>query len=423
MAYVIGYQLSNKTERLLKLLISYRGMTAPQLARMFFATHDLTLSQEKSIYNDLAKLKKQGLVKSLRLQQNVSKGSLYYLTPNGYDCTKELLNMREGQQGEGWMPAEDGDYDLADLSYDLYMPPTKQAAHHLLLMDFFTELHTGSDELGEVLRHRHNLYAAVKYHTPKGSQQFRPDAEVLIDDQLFTIEIDRATESHEQLVQKFLTYRQYLDTHANQPDRKQLHGILFVVESRRREQGIRRRWHNILAAFYKVLHPYSHQLNLILTTMDQAVDTLKFEQDRPMLAMRMKQDLMKQVQEGEKVYTISHKDSPDRLALCITSPNRQYRIEYSQISQEFESAAYRSYAEFHDRQLMTYKLKCPATDSEGMRYAGSRNILYAAHAKPVIFDSFATYKMDPKVDDKLRLLSKHLEMKSFNPVINMPVTY
>ncbi|WP_336822921.1 replication-relaxation family protein [Sporosarcina sp. USHLN248] len=423
MAYVFGYSLSPKTERILKLLISYRGMTARQMAYIYFGTHQINLSQEKSIYNDLAKLKKQGLVKSLRLQQNVSKGSLYYLTPSGYDCAKDLLNIQQGQSGHGWMPADYGEYDFADLSYDLYLPPLKQVAHHLMLIDFFIELYGASDDLFEVIPHRHNLYAAKKYSTAEGIQQYRPDAEISIGGKLFTVENDRATESHEQLLQKFLTYKRYLDVHANNPNKESLVGILFVVESRRRGQGIRRRWHNILSAFYKVLSPYSEQVNLIMTTMDQVSSTLQLELQRSSYKHQMTKHLSSYLTGNQEAYFLGSEEQKDPIVVCIQYSPSKYRILFCDVAQEFESSIYSKYIQFQKNQLPTYRLRSPHPKWQDMQYADHRCVLFYPQSKPVIIDSFAAYKVNAQLDSSLSLLFKNLDFHSFNPLLNLRVTY
>ncbi|MCM3636365.1 replication-relaxation family protein [Sporosarcina luteola] len=423
MAYVFGYSLTAKTERILKLLISYRGMTARQMAHIYFGTHQINLSQEKSIYNDLAKLKKQGLVKSMRLQQNVSKGSLYYLTPSGYDCTKDLLNIHQGQSGFGWMPSDFGDYDVADLSYELYQPPLKQVAHHLMLIDFFIQLYAASDDLFEVIPHRHNLYAAKKYNTAEGIQQYRPDAEISIDGKLYTVEIDRATESHEQLLQKFITYRRYFDAHVNKKNEELPVGILFVVESRRRDQGIRRRWHNILSAFYKALSPYSQQVNLIMTTMDQVSSTLHLEQKRSFYRKQITKHLKSYLTENQEAYFLGSEVQKNPLVACVRDSQSQYRILFCEIVQEFESSIYSKFTQFQNNELQTYISRNPISKWQGSKYLDYRCVLFYPQAKPVIIDSFSSYKVDPQLDYSLSLLSRNLDFHSFNPLLNLRVSY
>jgi sugar-specific transcriptional regulator TrmB len=62
MAYVFGFNLSHQSERILKTLLIYRGMTAKQLTGFLFGPLQHSLSEEKSVYNYLRKLRGQGLV-------------------------------------------------------------------------------------------------------------------------------------------------------------------------------------------------------------------------------------------------------------------------------------------------------------------------------------------------------------------------
>ncbi|MDV6378225.1 replication-relaxation family protein [Sporosarcina sp. GW1-11] len=423
MAYALGYSLAPKTERILKLLLCYRGMTAKQLAFIFFQTKQITLSQEKSIYNDLAKLKKQGLVKSLRLQQNVSSGSLYYLSQAGYDCTKDLLNIQNGQIATGWLPADYDEYDVADLSYDVYLPPLKQTAHHLLLIDFFSELHINSDELGETIAHRHNLYAARKHKTREGTIQYRPDAEIIINNSVFTVEIDRATESHEQLKQKFQTYKQYFETMANDSNNEIPAGILFIVESRRREQGIQRRWHNILSAFYSVLSDYSHRLNLILTTIDQAAETILFEREREFYKSKIKDHMKYYIEPNQRAHFLQKESNDEPLIVIVTDETNEYRLLLCDVAQEYESSIYRKRIHFYDRQLKGYKQKQFTIHNKNVIFKDYKTTIFYPKYKPLILDSFKTYKLDVNLTYKLTALSKTLDYHSFDSILNAPVTY
>lgn len=423
MAYALGYSLAPKTERILKLLLCYRGMTAKQLAFIFFQTEQITLSQEKSIYNDLAKLKKQVLVKSLRLQQNISTGSLYYLSQAGYDYVKDLLNIEADQTATGWLPADYDEYDVADLSYDVYLPPLKQTAHHLLLIDFFKELHTHSDELGETITHRHNLYAARKYKTREGMIRYRPDAEIIINNKTFTIEIDRATESHEQLKQKFQTYRQYFEATANDTDAEHPVGILFVVESRRREQGIQRRWHNILSAFYSVLKDYSHRLNLILTTIDQVTYTILLEREREFHKAQIKDHLKFYIESNQRSFFLENATSDGPLFAIVIDDTDTYRLLLCDIAHEYESSIYKKQMHFHDQHLNVYKKKQFTIQDQTVAFKDYQTVLFYPRYKPVVLNTFQAYKLDINLTHKLSLLSDAVDYHSFDPILNAPVTY
>ncbi|PFQ44837.1 hypothetical protein COK05_16000 [Bacillus cereus] len=72
--------MDNQNVECIQALYLYRGTTDKQLAIIVYEQEEYTLSREKNIYNSLRKLKNQGIVQSIRLQDNFAKGPLYYLT-------------------------------------------------------------------------------------------------------------------------------------------------------------------------------------------------------------------------------------------------------------------------------------------------------------------------------------------------------
>ncbi|WOV84722.1 replication-relaxation family protein [Sporosarcina jeotgali] len=273
------YNLSDRSNELLKLLHLYRGMTAKQLAKFVFNVKELSTSQEKSIYNYLSALRKRNLVTSYRSTNQLRGSSIFYLSQWGYNYTLDLLDIGLGQSNDGWLPAGTEESSSSEFSYELYTPPLKQLDHHLQLIDFFISIHIFEEEnyFSYEVKHRNNLYAAKKFKVDGKVSRYRPDAEILLNGNLFTIEIDRGTESHEQLCAKFETYKKYLEL---QQDKECLRGIIFVVESKVRNHGVRRRWENILGAFLKVLYKFKKNIKLILTTSDSIEETLLHELNR-----------------------------------------------------------------------------------------------------------------------------------------------
>lgn len=279
MAHVMGFNISLRDKIILAILLSYRGVTAKQLTIFVMGNRDYTLSEEKSIYNSLRKLKKQGLIFAFKLQETVSNGSMYYLSPKGYSLALDLLNVEAGQKGEGWLPYESSfETNFADLPYEVYSPPKKQTAHHLMLVDLFLQLIEMGDEIPEGIPHRLNLYASQKYLLKDGPhmepRKLRPDGEILINSKRYTIEIDRATENHEQLVEKFKIYKAYFEHCKRNGEINTIQGIIFVVEDRRRMHGINRRWASLLAAYVKVLYPEWRHIPLILTSKIFITETI-----------------------------------------------------------------------------------------------------------------------------------------------------
>lgn len=279
MPYILGFKLSERDEKILEFLFSYRGITAKQLITLLLGKPLYSLSEEKSVYNSLRKLKNQGLVSSHRLQDTITNGSMYYLSPKGYNLMLDLLNIETEQQGQGWLPhGVHSDETFADISYEVYSPPKKQTAHHLMLIDFFIQIRGISNEGMEGIPHRSNIYSSKKFHQPvhnrMQTKKFRPDAEIIINARHYTVEIDRAMETHEQLVQKFEVYKAYFEHCKRNEEFIPIQGILFVVEDRRRMHGIKKRWASLLAAYAKTLYPEWSDIPLILTTMSSVSDTI-----------------------------------------------------------------------------------------------------------------------------------------------------
>lgn len=277
--------------------------------------------------------------------------------------------------------------------------------------------------LGETITHRHNLYAARKHRIREGIIQYRPDAEILINDKVFTVEIDRTTESHEQLKQKFHTYRQYFETIANDSAKELPAGIVFIVESRRREHGIQRRWHNILSAFYSVLSDYSHQVNILLTTIDRVAETLWIERERETYRSQIRDHIKSYIEPNQRVHFLSNTSHTEPLTAIVTDETDTYRLLLCDVAQEYESAIYRKQIHFQDRQLTGYKQKQFTIQNRNVAFKDHKTVLFYPTYRPLIVDSFKTYTLSVNLTHKLALLSDTVDYHSFNSILNAPVTY
>lgn len=416
MAYVFGYNLTNHSDRIMETLMSYRGMTAHQLAAMMCVPYHHSLSQEKSVYNYLRKLKKQGLVASHKLQANVASGSLYYLTQKGYEYAKDLLNIADGKEGTGWTQIY-MDYDesqLGDIPYDLYSPPLKQPAHHLMLIDFFLNLNRIDED--KIIKHRNNLYCAKNYQVNGKSYRYRPDGEVIIDDKRFTIEIDRGTESHEQLLKKFETYKQYLDYCAGSGVLEDINGIIFVVENKRRDHGIKRRWTNILSAFLKVMGKYRKTINLIMTTIDTTKDTIFFELNRDLYEIKAREEVENLLKRKGFSRIIRWKDNKTGEAtFCHAITDTNYQVFFSAISQEFESRIYSRYEDFLINQIEFAKRYKDIKDFE---FNGHGAVIFYNSFKPYIVENTSYYGLNQQSVEQITELKKIVHYRSFIEALN-----
>lgn len=142
MSIISEYQLTHCSMKLLAYLFYYRGMTALQLSQMYYESEKAFPTQKSSVHNYLSKLKKQNLVASKKPEDSVRPGSIYYLTPKGFEVVKEMLNIDVGATENGFilLNEKNGIPTQSDLPYSLYQPPKQQIQHHLLLIDFFIRL-------------------------------------------------------------------------------------------------------------------------------------------------------------------------------------------------------------------------------------------------------------------------------------------
>lgn len=422
MTYLFGFTITDRSESILTILLKYRGVTAKQLLQLLFSSASYTLSDEKSIYNSLRKLKEQGLVSAHKLQANVANGSLYFLTPRGYEIMLDLLDIDAGQRGNGWLPFDDfSDLPFADLTYEIYSPPKKQVAHHLMLTEFFIRLREVKTLNGDPVLHRSNLYASLKYsYKEKGvmkGNRYRPDGEIRINSDRFAIEIDRAMESHEQLVSKFETYKQYLDHCKNTKDPDPIKGIIFVVESARRFHGIKKRWTSILSAFFKTMDEYKDEVNLILCPMDRVARTIEVECRRIGDGAR-KKDIVKSFFEKEKIENphIYHDAKTKEFSFAYTFDQSTYKIWFCEMSHEFESRLYANYLLFLEKELPSLKSSQQYPVIKEYSFERISPIIVYDYFQPFIVTSFEHYNVNPYLAKQLSSLKEVAYFHNLNQI-------
>ncbi|MCM3612703.1 replication-relaxation family protein [Planococcus sp. MERTA32b] len=422
MTYLLGYNLTSRAETILTTLLSYRGATAKQLTQLVFSPSTFTLSEEKSIYNSLRKLKDQGLVSAHKLQANVANGSLYFLTSRGYEITLDLLDIDEGKKGSGWLPHDHfSEFPLADLPYEIYSPPKKQIAHHLMLTEFFIRLEQVKTLDREPVLHRSNLYASLKYNYKEQGfmkvNRYRPDGEIRINTDRFAIEIDRAMESHEQLVSKFKTYKQYLDHCRDTQESDPLRGIIFVVESARRFHGIRKRWTSILSAFLKTMGEYIDEVNLILCPMDNVARTIELEGRRGVDEVK-KMEIVTSIFKKENIVkkNIYHYTESKEFSFAYTFNHSTYKIWFCEMSHEFESGIYTKYLSFIEKSLSALKDSKKHPVIKDHSFERLSPIIVYDHFQPFIVTNFEHYNVNPPLAKPLAKFKELTYFHNLNPV-------
>lgn len=392
--------LSEKEVRILTYLFNYRGMRAKDLVVFETNTTCYSLSDEKSIYNYLAKLKRKGLIKSNRLQGVNSLGSLYYLSTNGLELIKSLLNISVGQQGNGFLPIME-ETTFWDIPAEYQSPPLKQTEHFLLTIEFFKQLVADKET---PYRHTTTFYSNLTYVHEQKMHKVKPDAAVIIDGNFYAVEIDRATENHEQLIQKFLKYKHHYDYCNLAEDKttvRPVHSILFVVEERSRRHGIQRRWTNVLSAFFKAFNEKFPEINLILVPMNEVAATLDFEQYRHIMEK-------KEIEKVAKFYTdegFSNVVDPGKYPL-VADENNKCKVVSLHIHQEFESRLYKDKYNLylyslnmenrikHDEQLKVYE------------YTGVTGFWFSPYNKSKMVEGIENTGLHPEFVKKINVFSK-----------------
>ncbi|MDE3840260.1 hypothetical protein C0966_13035 [Bacillus methanolicus] len=407
MAKVLGYQISETSMKLLTLLFYYRGMTALQLAKMYFKSHNPTAVQKSSVHNYLRKLKDQKLVTSKKLDGDNYVGSLYYLTQAGLEVVKSLLNIEDGQTGTGYILANENKEDTqADLEYGIYKPPMEQIHHHLILIDFFVRLRLMSNQQVD---HRLSMYASKEYEYNGKEAKIRPDAEVVLPyDRHYCIEIDRATESHSQLIQKFENYRHYFE-YAEEINEKLPTAIVFVTDEKQYQYGMNRRWTNVLAAYLKTMGDYALKVNLFMLPLNKVEHFIRFETYRPQLNRKVQTLLEKTlIQKGnyKDVQTFKQPTDYSSIDYMIAFTQTKYHVYFVRVAYEYDASIFSGFHHFinnlgdiHRKQQTPYK---PSGVSQAIFYTDERPFLPDYMRK--------NYDLPQEFLSHLELLSQHLSM-------------
>lgn len=378
-------KLSSRDQDIMTTIYRYRGMTALQLTQKVHNSSNPKQSQKSSIHNYLKRLKKQKIVASKKLEDEVGVGSIYYLTPNGFQMAKDLLNIDIGQIGEGYMFADDmeGYHTHGDLDYIIYKPPLQQMGHHLLLIDSLIKLDYLDTE--EQIDYRLSMYATRKYE--KGFDKLRPDAELLLSNsRSFFLEIDKGTEGYQQLVEKFTNYRNYL----SQLKMDELPiGILFITDTKRQMYGLKRRWTYILAAYMNAMGELATKVNLILCPLNKLEEIVLFEVKRPEYNRLAIKKLKKALTTQHQSVRIKKSSIDNSLWYAIVTIGNKHQLVFSRVVNEFESSAYSYLFFFHQNIKSFYQLeKIPATDWGGFK----QSVLFYKNDHPYLPSHFPVDK-------------------------------
>lgn len=407
MSIIHDYRLTHCSIKLLEYLFYYRGMTALQLSQMYYETYQLMPTQKSSIHNYLNKLKKKGLVESKKTNDLLHPGSVYSLTTRGLDVAKDLLNIDYGAEGNGYILLNGTDHQAhADLPFDIYSPPKKQVEHHLLLIDFFISLriHFYDDEY---ILHRLSMYCSVEYPVGNKDAKIRPDAEIMLaNGDIYWIEIDRATESHAQLLTKFHNYKHYFKYLKDNELLLPMKGILFVTDTRSRSHGIKRRWASILSAFLKVMHPYDTDVQLLLTPLHDLEKTLRFEMQYNHLKDAAIQHTIRHYKDlGYEKVTTFNKNSNNSLYYAFALRKSAYKIIYLNINNTFDSSVYTN---FHDFLNIENHIK-EQSEVKGLQFEGMERIVFHCDNPPFLLPVLHGSSTNKEIEEELKDLLNNVE--------------
>ncbi|WP_338657261.1 replication-relaxation family protein (plasmid) [Sporosarcina psychrophila] len=181
-------------------------------------------STRRSVYQILSKLTEKRLVK--RTSRDFKEGGVYYLTAFGYDEMIAYLDLQPSYIGKGFNK-DNGYFD-----YSLATPTLINIDHFLKQVDVFNTYQVLEKNYPGVFDYRDNRYAATAYKlSNEGKAKFRSDGEIKVLDELYELEVDRATERGEALVNKFSGYNRYFQwlTKNNMPLPK---GIIVIIPNR-----------------------------------------------------------------------------------------------------------------------------------------------------------------------------------------------
>jgi len=411
MSIISKYKLTNCSMKLIEYLFYYRGMTALQLTQMYYELEKPLSTQKSNIHNYLAKLKKQKIVASKKIDDPLHPGSIYYLTKMGFEVVKVMLNIDVGAKENGFILLNErsGIPTQSDLPFELYQPPKQQINHHLLLIDLFIQLRIHFSE-EEAVDHRLSIYCSTEYTLDSKDYKISPDAEILLPNkESFWIEADRSTENHSQLLAKFENYKNYLIYLKKHDLPIPFKGILFLTDEKQQRYGLKRRWTNILSAFLKEMYPFNQDVRLILTPINNLEKTIHFEMSQIALNQIAKHQVYEKLhQKGyEKVIPFSNTVNKT-LSYAIAISEKSYDVFFLNVSNAFDSSMYTNFHRFIQK-LDSIRLR---NEVKGFQQQGVGQIIFHPDKEPFIIPTLqATTSSDKTLVEGLEMLNRNLEFE------------
>lgn len=162
--------------------------------------------------------------------------------------------------------------------------------------------------------------------------------------------------------------------------------IIFIVEDKKRNHGIKRRWTNILAAFLKTMGKHRENVNLIMTTISTTCETISFEMNRKSFEKDASKLITKVLE--EKNYRLPKQNENNNSSLKIGIKNNEFKLLFYETSQEYESRLYTNFIKFlNTERSMSYQIR----KNTNIKHGGNEKYIFYNHFKPNIVDNLNSY--------------------------------
>lgn len=315
-----GISLSPSEKDILMFLYTSRGAKTNQILRYFSSFP--TTTEKGNLAKYLASLKKKKMICIQSIADKKEK--LYFLSEDGhYLCSNYFKYKKEALLLDGF------NGDVGDFPYTHYTPPKNYVSHFLMGIDLMLDVlevrkklswnfrlsskkkhkliknvmkvhkviprssfkvslytiknfNTGIDRrfkdnkskfkkfvkpLSNILKYRDNLHAAISL-VESSKKYYRPDAEILIHDNAYAVELDRGNERKHALKSKFLTYNERFKQLEKNGDPLPT-GVLFITPDFPYENARIKRWHSVSSAFLEEVGEYAQKINLVMLTVSE----------------------------------------------------------------------------------------------------------------------------------------------------------
>ncbi|ACA42231.1 replication-relaxation family protein (plasmid) [Lysinibacillus sphaericus] len=266
-------RITERQEEILVYLFKVRGATVKQITQgVFSTTEDLSDSHlYRKMFDTVNRLEKKQLITSFA--SKYSKALIYFLTEKGLNMVYDFLFVPLNHTGKGFND------DYGYFKHSVHMPPKLSVNHFLQQTNFYNIVLALKKKVPGAFDYRDNLYAAKQYDYMAGTTNitgaYKPDGELLVEDQRFFIEVDTGSEYSSEFQTKFNNLFNYLQSLANNGEEIPT-AIVFVANKvqRRRFNGLvnpseQRRYFTIKEAFEKACGNFTKRVDLVYLQLKQ----------------------------------------------------------------------------------------------------------------------------------------------------------